>query len=112
MLYLSEMKRSLFIGLLALCGAAFAWADATNHISVEELRQARLPNVTLESVTQATPGTEKKPNAASYLEVKGIIGEHIRFELLLPDTWNRRATALIEVSNERSLVSIERASPI
>src|SRR6267378_2150151 len=44
----------------------------------------------LESVTPVTPDTQKKPNAAAYVEVKGVIGGHIRFELLLPDAWNGR----------------------
>src|SRR6267378_6133694 len=42
----------------------------------------------LESVTPVTPDTQKKPNAAAHVEVKGVIGGHIRFELLLPDSWN------------------------
>src|SRR6266566_4792350 len=83
------MKRT-FIGLTILCGAASGWAETTNRISLEELRQVRLPEVVLESVTQVTPDAQNKPNAAAYLEVNGVIGEHIRFELLLPDVWNGR----------------------
>src|SRR6266571_4598857 len=84
------MKRNFLMGLMVLCGAASVWADATNRISVEELRQVRLPEVVLESVTQVTPDAQNKPNAAAYVEVKGVIGGHIRFELLLPDSWNGR----------------------
>src|SRR5207247_28744 len=58
--------------------------------TVEELRQVRLPDVVLESVRQVTPDAQKKPNAAAHVEVKGVIGGHIRFELLLADAWNGR----------------------
>src|SRR5436309_6180303 len=83
------MKRTFF-GLTFLCGAASGWTETTNRISVEELRQVRLPEVVLESVTQVSPGARNKPDAAAYIEVKGVIGEHIRFELLLPEKWNGR----------------------
>jgi feruloyl esterase len=65
-----------------------AWA-ATKHLSVEELKQVRLPEVELESVKQIAFDA-KKPNAAAHMEIKGTIGGHIRFELLLPDSWNGR----------------------
>src|SRR5439155_635789 len=90
MIRLRTMKRNFLIGLMVLCGAAPGWAEATNRISVEELRQVRLPDVVLESVTPVTPDAQKKPNAAAHLEVKGVIGGHIRFELLLPEAWNGR----------------------
>ena len=48
--------------------------------------QAGTPDVVLESVTAVNAGGQKK----SGVQVKGVIGEHIRFELLLPDEWNGR----------------------
>ena len=84
------MKRTLLLGLVFFCAAVSVRAAATNHISINELREVRLPDVVLESVTAVTPDAQKKPNAAAYLGVKGVIGGHIRFELLLPDSWNRR----------------------
>jgi feruloyl esterase len=33
---------------------------------------------------------QKNPRAAAHVQVQGIIGGHIRFELLLPDAWNGR----------------------
>ena len=89
-LYLLHMKRNFLIGFIVLCSAASGWAEATNRISVEELRAVRLPDVVLESVRPVVPDAQKKPNAAAYVEVKGVIGGHIRFELLLPDAWNGR----------------------
>jgi feruloyl esterase len=78
------MKQHLLIALLIFACAATCQAEAKKHISVEELQQVRLTDVVLESVT------EKKPNADAYVEVKGVIGQHIRFELLLPAEWNGR----------------------
>ncbi|MEY2429474.1 MAG: hypothetical protein QOJ40_2359 [Verrucomicrobiota bacterium] len=75
---------------MLLCGAAMVWGEGTDHISINELRKVRLPDVVLESVTPVKPDLQKKPNAAAYVEVKGVIGGHIRFELLLPDAWNGR----------------------
>src|SRR5437868_7132160 len=85
-----HMKRGFLITLIILRCAGSACAETTNRLSIEELRQTRLPEVVLESVTQVTPDAQNKPNAAAYIEVKGVIGEHIRFELLLPDAWNGR----------------------
>jgi feruloyl esterase len=84
------MKRNLMLGFLVLCGVASSWSQTTNHISVEALRQLRLPDVTLDSVKPVIPDTQRRANAAAYVEVKGTIGGHIRFELLLPDAWNGR----------------------
>ena len=74
------MKQPLLVTLVALCGAVPCLAQTTNHLTVEELRQVRLPEVTLESVEPVS----------AHVEVKGVIGEHIRFELLLPEAWNGR----------------------
>ncbi|HWX22186.1 MAG TPA: tannase/feruloyl esterase family alpha/beta hydrolase [Candidatus Binatia bacterium] len=84
------MKRCPLLGLLVLCGAVSGWAEATNRISVEALRQVRLPDVALESVKAIVPGAQNRPKGAAYIEVKGIIGGHIHFELLLPEAWNER----------------------
>src|SRR5436190_22253748 len=84
------MKRTPLLGLVFFCAAVSVRAAATNHISIKELREVRLPDVLVESVTSVTPDAQKKPKAAAYLEVQGVIGGHIRFELLLPDSWNGR----------------------
>src|SRR6266850_5636735 len=81
------MKRQLLVHLLLLCALATARADTTNHITIEELRQLRLPDVVLQSVEHKTPAAK---NSKPHLEVTGVIGEHIHFELLLPDDWNER----------------------
>src|ERR1051326_4215590 len=84
--------RRPFTTLIALLGSIILWchtsahAQTTNHITADELRQLRLPEVAFESVTPISP----KGNNAGHLEVKGVIGDHIRFELLLPEKWNGR----------------------
>jgi feruloyl esterase len=75
-----RMKRKILLSALVLCGGASSWSQTTNHISVEALRQVRLPEVTLDSVK----------HAVAHTEVRGTIGGHIRFEMLLPDAWNER----------------------
>ena len=81
------MKRQLLVHLLLLCALATARADTTNHITVEELRQLRLSDVVLESVEHKTLAAK---HSKPHVEVTGVIGEHIHFELLLPDDWNER----------------------
>ena len=83
-----DMKHRLRSALVLFCAVTTGWAEGTNRLSVEELRQMRLPDVTLESVAQVAGDKQKK--TASHAEVKGTIGGHIRFELLLPDEWNGR----------------------
>jgi hypothetical protein len=80
-------KVKFLIGLLILCGTASALSQQTNRMSVEALRHVRLPEVVLESVIQVPP---KNSSGKAYVEVKGVIGDHIRFTLLLPDDWNGR----------------------
>ena len=82
------MKRNILVGLIALGGAASAFAQSTNHLSVEALKNLRLPDVVIESVTPVTPDLPKNPKARAHLKVDGVIGGNIRFELLLPDSWN------------------------
>ena len=83
-------KRSFLACLAVLCGVAEAVGQLTNHMTVEDLRHLRLPDVVLESATPVAPALRKNPHAAAYVKVKGVIGGNIRFELLLPDAWNGR----------------------
>jgi hypothetical protein len=81
---------SVLIGLLVGCGVGSADAQSTNHLTIEELRSAKLPDVTLELVTHVVPDAQKNPRALAHVQVKGAIGGTILFELLLPDSWNGR----------------------
>lgn len=67
----------------------FQSVQASTHLTIDELKKIRLPDVTLESVTPITAESQNK-KGRSHVEVKGTIGGHIRFELLLPDDWNGR----------------------
>ena len=51
-----------------------SWAAETGHLTVEELRQIRLPDIVLESVEHKTPAAK---NSKPHVEVNGVIGEHI-----------------------------------
>jgi len=69
-----------------------ARGEPTNHITLDALKNLRLPDVVLESAKTETSGPQKNPHPESHVNVKGIIGGDIRFELLLPDDWNGRFT--------------------
>jgi feruloyl esterase len=70
-------------------------ASSTRQLSrdtlpLDDLRKLRLPDVVLETVSPVAADQQKNANRAGYVEVKGVIGGHIRFELLLPKEWNGR----------------------
>jgi hypothetical protein len=83
-------KANFLAGLVILGGIASALGQSTNRMSTEDLRHVRLPDVVLESVTPVAPVPRNNTPGAAYVEVKGVIGLHIRFALLLPDDWNGR----------------------
>ncbi len=87
---LANLKYSFLAGLVLLWGAASALGQGADHLSLDALRQVRLPDVVLESVAPVVPDGHRHPHAAAYADVKGVIGGNIRFELLLPEDWNER----------------------
>ncbi len=82
------MRRAFLLSLIIVCALPCGLAKAANHLSVEELRLVRLPDVAIHSVREVAADDQKKQSA--HVEVKGVIGGHIRFELLLPEAWNGR----------------------
>ena len=58
-------------------------ADKTPCIPCEEVKNLRLPDVTIAETERVEEGT-------TYCKVLGVIGKEIQFELLLPDVWNAR----------------------
>lgn len=80
----------LFIILGITCGLSPLPNANADHITIEELRKVRFPEVTLESVAQITPDSPKKGSAKAHVQIKGLIGQNIQFELLLPEDWNGR----------------------
>jgi feruloyl esterase len=83
-------RRIFAIGPILLLSICLAFGQSSNHGTIEELRQLRLPDVVIETVSSVAPDVEKNPGRKAYAEVKGVIGEHIHFELLLPNEWNGR----------------------
>jgi pimeloyl-ACP methyl ester carboxylesterase len=75
----------LILSTALLCIAFYA---AAGHLTLDQIRQVKLPDVVLDSVKPAQ--SDASPKGVSYLEVKGRIGGHIGFEVLLPDQWNER----------------------
>jgi len=73
-----------------LSGIACAFGHSTNHITTEDLRHLRLPDVNLESATLVTSDLQENPRGKAYVKAEGVIGGNIRFELLLPEAWNGR----------------------
>src|SRR5712675_3111606 len=86
------MKPRLLIGLMLLSITYSGWTAPSNRMSIEEFKRVRLPDVVIDSVITVGADKEKNPNARAHLEVKGTIGGHIQFDLLLPDEWNGRFT--------------------
>jgi hypothetical protein len=82
------MNRKAIVGLVLLANVLVSFAQETKHLSVEQLQQLRLPDVVLQSAKPVSPDRQKNPNQVPYVEVRGVIGGTIRFELLLPETWN------------------------
>jgi hypothetical protein len=83
-------ERIFLVGYVALFAATWAFGQTTNRLSVEELRQARLPDVELQSATRVAADPQKNSQSKPHVAVMGVIGGNIRFELLLPDAWNGR----------------------
>lgn len=84
----------LTAGVLILSMAAPAFADDTPVTKVAAtdcavLGALRLPDVAI-SAAAAVPASDKGRVRAPHCKVTGVIGTEIRFEVLLPDTWNRR----------------------
>ena len=79
---MNNLMRSYLVGAIALGCATGAPAENASHISADALKALRLPDVALERVAEG--GTNH------FATVDGVIGGNIRFELLLPDTWNGR----------------------
>jgi hypothetical protein len=77
-----------WLGFVCLLGVGRAEPAAL--LSLQELRAIRLPDVQIESAEAITPDRQKNPGAKPMVQVNGVIGEAIHFELLLPDEWNER----------------------
>ncbi len=86
----SSPLRTICILLTGFCAVVDSSAQSPRHVSLDDFKKTRLPEVVLESATQVAADTQKVPAAPPFVQVKGTIGGAIRFELLLPDDWNER----------------------
>ena len=87
---MERVKRNFLACLVAACGLARAFAEPPPHLSLGDLQRLRWPDVVLESAAPVTPDPQKFPHTPPYAKVDGVIGGNIRFELLLPESWNGR----------------------
>jgi feruloyl esterase len=84
----------LTAGALIVLLAAPALADdvPVTKVAATEcaaLAALRLPDVTISAAT-AVPAADQGRVRVPHCKVAGVIGTEIRFDVLLPDTWNRR----------------------
>lgn len=70
-------KITILLYLLSTSSIVFA----QSYCSINSLPE--LPEVTISSISQET-------DYAPHCKISGIIGKHIKFELLLPENWNRK----------------------
>src|SRR5581483_5774458 len=87
---MQRLTRLWLAGVTLGCALTSGQAQSTPHLALDDLKSLRWPEVTIESAMRVAPDVQKNPRAAPYGKVDGVIGEHIRFELLLPESWNGR----------------------
>ena len=105
--------RSSLASLVVLCGTVDASAQWTHRLTLDELRNIRLPDVVLESVTPVASDAQGNLPGAAHAKVDGVIGGNIRFELLLPDSWNERfVKTLSEAPSPLGRNRIESHNPL
>lgn len=75
------MTKHSFV-FLSLLGTA---AAQPAHLTLAALRGLKLPDVALQSATR-----QAQSNQPPFVQVEGVIGGNIEFELLLPEAWNKR----------------------
>lgn len=75
---------------LLLCSTGVALAVSSPVLTPAEVSGLQLPDVEIESATHQDGAKGNENTRLPYLEVRGVIGGSIRFELLLPDDWNSR----------------------
>ncbi len=75
------------------CAPAFADDTPVTKVAATEcaaLGALRLPDVAISAAAAMAPAPDKGRVRFPHCKVTGVIGTEIRFEVLLPDTWNRR----------------------
>ena len=57
--------------------------SVTSHADIDALKNLKLPDVKIDSVTHVE-------GEHAHFDIDGVIGGTIKFEMLLPDEWNKR----------------------
>ena len=80
---MKRLPACILINLFLLTGSIYGQDNpaAEKCIPCEKLTSVRLPDVKITEAVQVAEGT-------SFCKIMGVIGKEIKFELLLPDTWN------------------------
>ena len=84
---------SVLPGLLLAAAVARAQGGDTTRApagACPALRTLRLPDVRITDVDDARTARPKDNVRVPHCRVSGVVGKAIRFEVVLPDTWNRR----------------------
>ncbi|MHC4464688.1 MAG: tannase/feruloyl esterase family alpha/beta hydrolase [Planctomycetota bacterium] len=84
------MRTSFGPIFVALFMTASAWADSFPILTASEVAALKLPDVSIEAAVHHDGSESSGGVRVAHLDVKGVIGGSIRFELLLPDEWNGR----------------------
>ncbi len=85
-----KMKTSYAFVIVALSVPANVWADPPPILTATELSALKLPDVRIEAAVHHDGAKTNDGARTAHLDVHGVIGGSIRFELLLPDQWNGR----------------------
>src|SRR3954470_13735872 len=86
------MRISLLAALVTAAAPVAASAPdlaATDHAECSHLVMLKLPDVKVTDATSVPAATTGAIRAA-HCRVNGVIGGDIKFQLLLPDDWNRK----------------------
>jgi len=83
------MRRTWVLIAAVLLVAGGAWAESLALPKPVDLLALQLPDVRITSATHKA-AEEDEGAGVAHVQVEGIIGPAIRFELLLPDDWNGR----------------------
>ena len=84
------MRKVLSVFIVIVCFSVNVWAEPANKLTPEALTALQLPDVQLTSVKYLQDSSRNGTQANPHVQVEGIIGKAIRFEVLLPDDWNGR----------------------
>ncbi|MCF7974148.1 MAG: tannase/feruloyl esterase family alpha/beta hydrolase [Phycisphaerae bacterium] len=66
------------------------WAGSSPILTASQVEALTLPDVRIETAVHHDGSESSGGIKVSHLDMKGVIGGSIRFELLLPDDWNGR----------------------